>query len=150
MRRNAVVGIVMGVSLGAVAAGCGGSSSSSSSTPSCSGATPVALTVMNYLSWCSVSVAGQAATSNSSQTTCVAAGPVSVTATALSGFELGPAPWHDTEGDSGAGDPGTVTGSGQSAMSMATVNTSGTSSCAWVCCPFSPGGNGCPTTNLCP
>jgi hypothetical protein len=150
MRRNTAVGIVLGVSLGAVAAGCGGSSSSPSS-PACSGATPVALTVMNYLSWCSVSVAGQAATSNASQTVCVAAGAVPVAATAESGFELGSAPWHDTEGDHGAGDPGTVTGSGQSAMSAATVNASGTSTCAWVCCPFSsPAGTGCPTSNLCP
>lgn len=77
------------------------------------------------------------------------AGTVTLAATALTNFELGPAPWHDTAGDHGSGDPGTVTGTGQSAKSTTTVTASGASKCVWVCCPFT-NGTGCPTTNQCP
>jgi hypothetical protein len=148
MRRE-IVHVALG--LVAVLSGCGGSGygSSMSAPVTCAGGTPVALTVKNYLSWCSVSLAGQAASSASAQTVCVAAGPVSVSATALAGFELGPAPWHDTAGDHGAGDPGTVTGTGQSASSATTVTAAGSATCAWVCCPFT-GGTGCPAANQCP
>jgi hypothetical protein len=144
--RSAIVGVA--IAFAAALSGCGGSSSGGSA-PTCSGATPVALTVKNHLSWCSVSVSGQAASSASAQTLCVAPGPIALSATAQTGFELGPAPWHDTTGDHGSGDPGTVTGSGQSASSATTVTAAGTTSCAWVCCPFTDG-TGCPTTNQCP
>ncbi len=144
---------VFGVAVGLIAAlfGCGGSSGggSMSSASTCSGATPVALTVKNYLSWCSVSVSGQAASTASAQTLCVAPGPIALSATALTGFELGPAPGHDTSGDHGSGDSGTVMGSGQSASSATTVTAAESASCAWVCCPFTDG-TGCPTTNQCP
>jgi hypothetical protein len=117
----------------------------------CSGATPVALTVKNYLSWCSVTVAGGAATAAASQTVCVAAGNVNVSAVALTGFELGPTPWHDTVGDhDGSGDPGTVTGTGQAASSTAMADATGASACVWACCPFA-NGTGCTNlTNQCP
>jgi hypothetical protein len=75
---------------------------------------------------------------------------VAVTATANAGFILGTAPWHGTDGDTGNGEQGTLTGSGQSQQSAAVVTVSGTGTdCAWVCCPF-PNGTGCPTSNQCP
>jgi hypothetical protein len=134
--------------------GCGGGGSAYGSPPppppvTCSGATPVALTVKNYLAWCAVSVAGHPASSGATQTVCVGAGAVPVAASALVGFELGPAPWHDTDGDHGSGDPGTVTGSGQAATSATTVTVAGATACAWVCCPFTSG-LGCPAVNQCP
>jgi hypothetical protein len=107
------------------------------------------LTVKNYLSWCSVSVNGGTASSVAEQTTCVPAGAVPVTAEALPGFELGTTPWHLTAGDSGSGQQGTLTGSGLSTMSSATVNVTGASACAWVCCETA-GTNDCPKMDLCP
>jgi hypothetical protein len=109
----------------------------------------VQLTVKNYLAWCSVSVAGATSSSAAVQTACVPRGTVSLSAQALSGFILGPAPWHDTLGDHGSGDPGTVTGSGASAQSATSVVVSASSACVWVCCPF-PDGSGCPATDQCP
>ncbi len=100
----------------------------------------------NYDSWCNVSVNGGAASSASVQTVCVAAnGTVPVTAAPLGGFELGADPWHDTTGDMGSGDPGTVSGGVSS--TTATVTTG--SKCVWACCPFT-NGTGCPTTDQCP
>jgi hypothetical protein len=148
MRSATAIGLAFGLVVSA-ALGCGSSGMSSAAAApapvTCSGATPVALTVKNYLSWCSVSVAGHAASSAGAQTVCVAAGTIALSATALAGFELGPAPWHHTDGDSGAGDAGTVT----SGTSAASVTASGASTCAWICCPF-VGGTGCPTTDQCP
>ena len=60
------------------------------------------LTVKNYLAWCSVSVAGGTPSSAAEQTVCVPEGAVNLSATALNGFILGTAPWHNTDGDSGA------------------------------------------------
>jgi hypothetical protein len=117
----------------------------------CPAGAPVQLTVKNYLSWCSVSLGGGAPSALPVQTACVAAGPVALSATALLGFQLGAAPWHDTDGDHGAGDPGTVTGSGQAAVSSTTVTVGGTGDCAWVCCDFLPPFSGaCPVANQCP
>jgi hypothetical protein len=117
----------------------------------CSGATPVALTVKNYLQWCSVAVANGTASTLPSQTVCVAAGAVNVAATALVGFQLGPTPWHDTVGDhDGSGDPGALTGTGQAATSTAMVDVTTGSACVWACCPFT-NGTGCTNlTNQCP
>jgi len=111
--------------------------------PACSGAKPVALTVLNVDAWCTVTVAGGTASAADSQTVCVADGPVTLDATANTGFELGK--WFGTTGDTGTGDTGTVT----SGKSEATVTASGTAKCVSVCCPF-VGGTGCPTTNSCP
>lgn len=47
-------------------------------------------------------------------------------------------------------DPGTVTGTGQSAASATTVSVSGSSACVSVCCPGVNGSAACPTTNQCP
>jgi|GEM_PF-2001532 hypothetical protein len=126
------------------------SNSGSGATGGCSGTTPVSLTVKNFSSWCSVSVAGAAASSAATQTMCVAAGAVDLSATANATFVLGPTPWHDTAGDTGSGDPGTVTGSGQAAQSATTVTVSGASACVSVCCPGATGTPACPTTSQCP
>jgi len=131
--------------LGALAlVACGGGS-----TPAPDAGT-VTLTVKNYLAWCSVTVAGGTPSSAAVQTAQVDPGTIPLSAVALSGFELGSDPWHDTAGDTGSGDPGTVTGSGQSASSATTVVVGSAAKCVWVCCPFSPGGNGCPTSDQCP
>ena len=79
------------------------------------------LKVRNYLEWCSVSINGEAPSSNSPQTVCVPPGSVPVTAVALDGFILGTAPWHETDGDTGDGEQGTLSGSGQSQKSATTV-----------------------------
>ena len=145
MRTATPIGLVLALALSVTATACGsggtsyGGGSAAPAPVSCSGATPVALTVKNYLSWCDVSVAGRAASTAAAQTVCVAAGAVPLSATPSAGFELGPAPWHDTDDDHGAGDPADAT----------TVTVSGASDCAWVCCPF-PDGTGCPTTDQCP
>jgi hypothetical protein len=110
----------------------------------CTGSTPVTLTVLNVLVWCSVSIEGAAPSSAAAQTVCVAPGIVSLAASPLPGFELGPAPWYDTSGDLGSGDPGTVVGDVDSTTVMVTSG----SACVWVCCPF-PDGTGCPTADQC-
>ncbi|HET6438477.1 MAG TPA: hypothetical protein VFG59_10480 [Anaeromyxobacter sp.] len=154
MRRVNVL-VLCGAGMAALLA-CGSSHSGSEGSGgggvgggSCSGPTPVSLTVRNYLSWCSVSVNGETASSAPEQTTCVPAGTVPLSAVALPGFELGARPWHHTDGDSGMGEQGTVIGSGQSAMSTANVTVSGASACAWVCCETA-GTSDCPTMDLCP
>lgn len=57
-------------------------------------------------------------------------------------------PWYYTDGDTGTGDPSTVTGSGPNAQSVTTKKV-GTkpritySTCVWACCEYA-GGGGCP------
>jgi hypothetical protein len=150
MRSTTVFGLALGLGLVAVQPGCGSSGDDGAAAPAvtCTGGT-AALTVKNYLSWCSVSVAGQPASAAGVQTVCVAPGTVALSATALAGFELGPAPWHRTDGDAGSGDLGTVTGTGQAASSATSVTVAATPACVWVCCPFT-GGTGCPATDQCP
>ncbi len=132
-----------GSSSGGTGGAGGGTTTSTGTGAACSGTTPVALTVKNYESWCSITVDSSPASSAAEDTVCVPDGSVSVTATALSGFQLGD--WHGTAGDTGSGDPGTVSGGTSTAM----VTVSGSSACVWVCCPFT-GGSGCPTTDQCP
>ena len=108
------------------------------------------LRVKNYLAWCSVTVAGHPASSAAVQDVPVTAGTINVSAVALSGFQLGTKPWHDTAGDTtGMGEQGTVTGTGQSASSATTVVVGASGKCVWVCCEFT-GGGGCPTADQCP
>jgi hypothetical protein len=131
----------------ATATGGSGTTSTTTSTTStaaCSGATPAALTVKNVDLWCTVSVNGGAGSAAAEQTVCVADGMVSLSATANTGFVLGD--WHGTTGDSGNGDPGTVS----NGTSTAKVNVTGSSACVWICCPGSSGTLACPTTNACP
>jgi hypothetical protein len=113
------------------------------------GAGCVNLTVENVEVWCAVSINGATASIADEQIVCVPPGIQHLAATALVFFELGPAPWHDTAGDTGQGDPGTLTGSGQSAVDSTTVAVGDTAKCVWICCPF-PDGTGCPTNDQCP
>jgi hypothetical protein len=107
------------------------------------------LRVKNYLAWCSVIVDGHPASTLAVQDVPVTAGTINVSAVALTGFRLGTNPWHDTAGDTGTGEQGTLTGTGQTASSATTVVVSASGKCAWVCCEFSTGG-GCPTVDQCP
>jgi hypothetical protein len=103
--------------------------------------------VKNYLAWCSVTVASNPAFTGSAETFCVPDGSTNLSATPLTGFELGATPWHDTDGDHGSGDPGTVSGNTDS--TTVTVNAPTTSKCVWVCCE-TQGTTDCPTTDQCP
>lgn len=95
---------------------------------------------------CNISVAGGASL-DATQTICVAPGTtVSLTAEPYgASWILGPDPWHDTSGDTGSGDPGTVMGG----VSATTVVVTSTKTCVWACCPFE-NGTECPTTDPCP
>jgi len=115
-----------------------------------SGCTGSVLTVKNYDSWCSVSVAGGPASSASLQTLCVNTAADLAATAASAAFQLGTAPWHHTTGDTGSGELGTVTGSGASAKSSTSAAIiAGAPKCVWVCCEFA-GGGGCPTIDQCP
>jgi hypothetical protein len=101
-----------------------------------------ALTVKDYLAWCSVKVNNGAA-STMTQVVMPAAGPIPLVATAAnSTFKVGGNMWHHTDGDTGTGEPGTVSGTGINTMSTATVTFGTTAKCVWVCCPFQ-NGTGC-------
>lgn len=101
------------------------------------------LTVKNYLSWCSVSVNGGTASSGPSQTVNVAPGTIPLVAKAASAtFTVSGNMWHHTNGDTGTGETGTVTGTGANLQSAANVTVSTTAKCVWVCCPFA-NGTGC-------
>jgi hypothetical protein len=150
-----------GSSGGTEAGSEGGSSSGVSEAGAdggCSGATPVALTVKNYETWCTLTANGSPVATGSpgttaSSTLCVALGTVNLVASPLStSFELGPTPWHDTSGDHGSGDPGTQANldAGVASTSSTTVAASGTSACVWACCPFTSGSGCSGITNQCP
>jgi hypothetical protein len=98
------------------------------------------LTVINFDSWCTVTV-GTTKLTSTPQTLCETGTSVDLSATANTPtFEIGTAPWHDATGGSG-----TITGE----TAKTTETLSGGKACVWVCCPFS-GGSGCPSTNQCP
>jgi hypothetical protein len=105
------------------------------------GTTP--LTVKNYLNWCSVTVNGGTASTAASQLVNVTPGSIPLVAkVASAAFEISGNMWHHTSGDTGAGEPGTVTGTGAATQSAATITVGATAACVWVCCPF-VGGTGC-------
>ncbi|HTR50037.1 MAG TPA: hypothetical protein VMJ10_04965 [Kofleriaceae bacterium] len=110
------------------------------------------LTVNNYESWCTVSINHDNATIMDTYTATVGLGAVTLVASPASEtFELGSNMWHLVDSDGGSGIAGTQMGTGDTATSTATVTISSTAAkCVWVCCPFSPSGTGCPTTNQCP
>jgi hypothetical protein len=103
----------------------------------------VTLTVKNYLSWCSVDVAGNTTSTATTQTVCVPAnGTVNLSATALTGFEVTTDDWHDVDSQQ-------LTGNNMT--SKATKAIGGADTCVWVCCrTASDGGTDCPSTDLCP
>ncbi len=111
----------------------------------------VALTVKNYLAWCSVSANGGATTTAGTQTVNVQPGTIPLVAKAAnSTFIVAGNMWHHTTGDSGNGEPGTVTGSGANTQSAAnTLVVASTAKCVWVCCPFTDG-SGCNVPEQCP
>jgi hypothetical protein len=124
------------------------SSSSSSTVDAPAAGTP--LTVKNFDMWCTLTVNGGSPMTVPTETVNVLPGSISLVATPASGtFEIGPAPWHDTAGDTGSGDPGTQVGTGATETSTTTVTVGATAKCVSVCCPF-VGNTGCPTTNQCP
>lgn len=69
-----------------------------------------ALTVKNYLAWCSISVDGGTASAAAQQVVNVAPGLITLTARrASAAFEVSGNIWHHTDGDNGAGEPGAIT-----------------------------------------
>jgi hypothetical protein len=111
----------------------------------------VTLTVNNYASWCTISVAGSAYDPAASQTPCLPPGTVTLIAKpANSYFEIGSAPWHLTSGDTGSGDPGTQAGTGINETSTTSVVLTSSSKCVWACCPFASDGSGCNVPAQCP
>ena len=102
------------------------------------------LTVKNYISWCTVSINGTMTSIAPVQTVNLLPGTYTLVAKAKDAtFQLGPNMWHHTTLDSGTGETGVVAGTGVGATSTVMVTVGSAAKCAWVCCPFSPNGNGC-------
>ena len=104
------------------------------------------LTVKNFDNWCTVTEDGHAIGDTAANVT---PGTITLVAKANMGFQLGTDMWHDTAGDTGAGDTGTVAGTGSNATSTTTVVVGTTAACVWVCCPFTGGGSGCNPWHRC-
>jgi hypothetical protein len=116
----------------------------------CSGTTPVAIKVVNYLGWCNIDVGTTTITgappTTSTTLVCVAAGATLTAEAASAHFEVGTAPLPWITGV----DTGSIVNT--STMSTATLGTAET--CVVACCPFSAtsghdAGSGCtgaPTT----
>ncbi len=149
--------IGMWVAVSIVAAGCGSSSDGSGTDAGVDGGQTeggggkVTLTILNHLSWCSVSINGGTASTDASMTASVSAGSkATIVATPASAtFAIGTDPWFGvTEKDGGAA-AGTDKGTGTTETSTATVVVSG-NKCVSVCCQFAQGAPMCPTTDPCP
>jgi hypothetical protein len=115
----------------------------------------VTLTVLNFLSWCSVTINGGASSTAATVTASVASGSVAtvVVTPASSAFQIGTDPWFGVDQNNGGAAGGTDVGSGTTETSTATVTITGTGTtqCVSVCCQepnMSP--TPCPTTNPCP
>ncbi len=113
----------------------------------------VTLTVMNFLSWCSVTINGGTASTGASVTSSV---PVGSTATIVatpapnSSFQIGPDPWFGVTQNDGGAAAGTDNGSGATETSTATVVVTG-NQCVSVCCQEANNApTPCPATNPCP
>jgi hypothetical protein len=102
------------------------------------------LTIRNILAWCSIKVNGGTASAASFQTFHVTPGVIPITATAASStFKIADNMWHLTDGDTGTGETGIVTGTGLTAESAVTATVEAAMpKCIWVCCPFQDG-HGC-------
>jgi hypothetical protein len=113
------------------------------------------LTVLNFLNWCSVTIAGGAPSTNASITASVTPGSdVTIVATpASASFQIGPNPWLGVDPNSETASEGTDVGSGTNETSTVSVaiNGSGKDQCVSVCCQ-EPGNSPtpCPVTNPCP
>ena len=112
----------------------------------------VTLTVMNFLSWCSVTINGGMASTAASVTASVATGSTAtiVATPASSSFTIGDNPWFGVTQDDGGAAPGMDNGSGTTETSTSTVVVTGTQ-CVSVCCE-EPNNSPvpCPATNPCP
>lgn len=98
--------------------------------------------------WCQVTIGSNAASGLGVVTAPItASGPITLTVSPNTGFKLDTNMWHHTDGDTGSGDSGTV--SGTTSTTTVTV-TAGQAKCVWVCCPGSSGVPACPTTDQCP
>lgn len=117
----------------------------------------VTLTVLNYQSWCSVSINGGAASTSTSVLATVPSGSTAsiVVQPASNMFVIGPDPWFGVIEDDGGAAPGSDSDAGTVETSSATVvvtpnaNTATGTACVSVCCGDAPAGTGCPTTNPC-
>ena len=87
----------------------------------------VTLQVLNFLSWCSVTINGGAASTAASVTASVATGSTAtiVVTPASSAFTIGPEPWFGVTQNGGAAAPGMDQGTGATETSTATVVVTG-------------------------
>jgi hypothetical protein len=111
----------------------------------------VTLTVLNFLSWCSVTINGGAASTAATVTASVASGSTAtiVVTPASSAFTIGADPWFGVTQNGGAAAPGTDNGTGATETSTATVVVKA-NQCVSVCCALPNNGPpACPTTNPC-
>jgi hypothetical protein len=109
------------------------------------------LTVLNYKSWCSVTINGGAASTDATVTASVVSGSTAtmVATPASSKFVIGKDPWFGVTQNDGGAAPGTDHGSGTTETSTATVVAT-ENRCVSVCCGDAPNGTNCPTMNPCP
>jgi hypothetical protein len=160
-----------GSSSGASSSGAGSSGGSSSGVaeggPSLEGGGGcTTLTVNNFESWCSISIAGTAlqgvegldasagiVSSKTPLITCVSPGSLTLVAEPASNmFELGPDPWLYISGPGGtdSGIAGTVSDAGATATSTVSITVGSASVCVFACCPFTSGSGCTGLTNPCP
>lgn len=155
MTRALIIASTLGL---AIAWGCGSDSTPAKTdakvfmdSPGSGSGSSVLLTVKDAPTgtpWCSVTIGSQAASTAGVVTAPItASGPITLKVSPNSGFKLDTNMWHHTDGDTGTGDTGTV--SGTTSTTTVTV-TAGTAKCVWVCCPGSTGSPACPTTDQCP
>jgi hypothetical protein len=117
----------------------------------------VTLTVMNFMSWCSVSINGGTASTATSVLASVAPGSTAtiVAQPASNAWVIGADPWFGVTQNDGDAAPGTDNDASTTETTTATVvvtanaNTATGTACVSVCCGDAPTGTGCPTTNPC-
>jgi hypothetical protein len=120
-------------------------------SPDAGASREVTLTVLNFLSWCSVTVNGGAASTSATVTASVASGSTAtiVATPASSAFTIGADPWFGVTQNGGGAAPGMDHGSGAIETSTATVVVAG-NQCVSVCCELPNNGPpACPATNPC-
>lgn len=117
------------------------------------GAAAATLTVLNFLSWCSVSINGSTPSTNATVTASVVPGSTAmiVATPASSAFQIGAEPWFGVMGSTDGGPAaGVDNGSGTTETSTAMVDVTG-NQCVSVCCQEpSNSPTPCPTTDPCP
>lgn len=149
--------IVAGAVVAAGAVACSSSTSGpnygSTTSPSGEAGTGESmLTVLNFLSWCSVTINGGAASTGATVTMAVPTGSTAtiVATPASASFEIGADPWFGVSENDGGAAAGTDMGSGATETSTATVVVS-KNQCVSVCCQLPNNAPmPCPTTNPCP